>query len=341
MKTILITGAAGYIASHTIAELDPGLYEVVAIDNHCNSSPEVYQQIEQINPIKLYTYNVDLRNSAALREVFKSHPRIDGIIHFAALKSVPESISKPIEYFENNVGGMLNLLKMAKEYSVKTILFSSSCSVYGCNAIGKLNESTPLGKALSPYAYTKQIGEQLLNDYASEHNSIKALSLRYFNPAGYHVSGLLGETTPDESSSMIPILCRKVNQGEAFEVFGSDYPTRDGTCIRDFIHVSDIAKAHVLGLNYLFEMEHTYSDQINLGTGTGHSILEVIRAMEKTLHLPINRKLSARREGDVIDIYADNEKAKKLLNWTAQHGLNDIISSAWNFWSQLTKQHAA
>lgn len=331
MGTVLVTGASGYIGSHTIIDLLDAGYTVIGLDNQCNSTNKAYERIMEITGCAIKTYKVDLKNKEALRLVFTENPDITAVIHFAALKSVDESMSKPTLYYENNIAGMIYLLQMQVEYKVPFHIFSSSCTIYGNTQDLPVTESTPWQSAESPYGLTKQIGEQLVQNLASLNKNLKAISLRYFNPAGAHPSGRLGEAATVEVRNLIPLIM-EVGAGKRpqLQVYGDDYPTRDGTNIRDYIHVMDLAKAHTLALKYLeTHTEINKAEDFNIGSGRGVSIKEAIQSFDRVTGLKLNYKIVDRRPGDVVAIYADYSKAKKLLGWNPQYSLDDIISSAW------------
>ncbi len=328
---ILITGGAGYIGSHTIVELKKRKYDnLLSVDNFSNSTPQSYNRIKKVVGEDINQLNIDLADNQMVRELFKKYA-IEGVIHFAALKSVPESVEKPLEYYANNINSLINLLDCCKEFEVNKFIFSSSCSVYGNPNELPVTEETPFGKAESPYAYTKQIGENILKDFCKAHINFKALSLRYFNPAGADESGLMGEIRTESPNSLVPILAQQaIGIRNSFEVFGTDYNTIDGSCIRDYIHVSDIAEAHVIAFEHLSTMKSNY-DVFNLGSGKGNTTLEVVKAFEKENKVKLNYSLSGRRNGDVEAIFANNDKAKNLLHWTPKYQLEDIVSSAWKW----------
>lgn len=333
---ILITGGAGYIGSHTIIEiLENTNWDVIAIDNFSNSTREAFGRIKKITRKTVKHYNIDLKEKEATRQVFLENPEIQGIIHFAAFKSVPESVANPLLYYNNNINSLLNILSCQKEFSVPYLIFSSSCSVYGNIEKLPVTENTPLKKPESPYAYTKQIGEQLVNDFIKVNPLLKAISLRYFNPVGAHKSGLNGELSLSKPDNLVPYITQTaIGKLEQLTVFGSDYNTKDGTCIRDYIHVSDIATAHVKALQKLFmDINFKNYETINLGTGVGVSVLEAITAFEKVAHKKLNYKIGERRTGDVAAIYANNDKAQKILNWQPQHNIDEMMLTAWK-WEQ-------
>ena len=334
---VLVTGGAGYIGSHTIlALLERGYEEIYSIDNYLNSDENTYKRIEKISGKKIAHFNLDLANTEQLNTFFDEH-KVDGIIHFGALKSVPESVDSPLLYYHNNLNGLLNLVSVIKQRPEIMLIFSSSCSVYGNQKNLPVTEETPFGKVESPYANTKKMGEDILNDFSAAQQDSRLISLRYFNPAGAHQSGLIGETLTKRPSSLIPILAQQaIGMRESFTVFGTNYNTKDGSCIRDYVHVSDIAKAHVLALEYLAESQPTY-EVFNLGSGTGSTTLEVVKAFESVNQVSLNYALGDRRAGDVESIYANNEKAKNLLKWKPELGLEEIVASAWK-WQQNADQ---
>tara|TARA_B110000046_G_scaffold28052_1_gene28857 strand:- start:174209 stop:175219 length:1011 start_codon:yes stop_codon:yes gene_type:complete len=330
---ILITGGAGYIGSHTIIELLEQNYEIpYSIDNYLNSEEDNYKKIEKITNKKVAYYNIDLKDKETINSFFKS-TKIDAVIHFAALKSVPESVEIPIECYQNNVGGLLNLVEAMQENNVNQLIFSSSCSVYGNPQQLPVNENTPFGKAESPYARSKQMGENILEDYCNANKKLSVISLRYFNPAGAHPSGFIGEGFTKKPNNLVPLITQTaVGLRDKLTVFGTDYNTKDGSCVRDYIHVVDVAQAHVKALCYFNKMKGNYQ-VINLGTGNGTTVLEIIKSFEKVSGKKLNYELGPVREGDVETIYADNSKAKKELQWNAKLNIDDMVSTAWK-WQQ-------
>ena len=330
MKTILVTGGAGYIGTHTVVELlKDDNYNVIILDNFSNSNHLILNRLKKITnkPIKLY--HRDCRSN--LDDIFSDN-KIDGVIHFAAFKSVSESVENPLYYYDNNINSLINLLDTCKRYNVNNFVFSSSCSLYGNVLSGDLpvNEETPLSNLESPYAYTKLIGERILQDFSKSNSDFKIISLRYFNPVGAHDSGLIGESPINKPNNILPVICSSVN-GEQMIVFGDDYDTPDGTCIRDYVHVSDIANAHYLSLEYLFySMENNY-DVFNLGSDYGYSVLELIKTFEEENSVNVNYIIGDRREGDVVKIYSDSSKARRLLKWNIKYNIVDIVKSAWNW----------
>lgn len=336
---ILVTGGAGYIGSHTIIDiLDNTDHEVVSIDNFSNSDPQTFERIKAITGKKVKNYEIDLTSYGTLKkEFFLKEGHIDGIIHFAALKAVGESVSKPVMYYHNNLNGLINLLKCAQKFDVDSFIFSSSCTVYGNALEQPVTEQTPTQIPESPYGYTKLVGEKILADFAKTKLDFQALSLRYFNPVGAHVSGMNGELPKGRPNNLVPVVTQYASGWvDDLVVHGSDYETRDGTAIRDYIHVSDIAHAHVLALEYLNsnESESNY-DVFNLGSGSGVTVFEVLQAFEKVSGLKLDYKVGPRREGDVEMIYADNSKATTLLKWNLQFGIEEAMSSAWKWQKHL------
>ena len=333
---ILITGGAGYIGSHTIIEiLENTNWEVIAVDNYSNYSEKTYQRIEKITGKKIKYYDIDLTDYALSEKVFQENKDIVGIIHFAAFKSVPESVEKPLLYYHNNLNSLINILKCQAKYNIPNLIFSSSCSVYGNLDELPVTENTPLNKPESPYAYTKQIGEKIVADFVKVNNNLKAISLRYFNPVGAHKSGLNGELPLSRPNNLVPYITQTaIGKLEQLTVFGGDYKTPDGTCIRDYVHVCDIATAHVQALQKLLaDKSFPNHSIINLGTGVGVSVLEAIHAFEKVSNQKLNYFIGNRRDGDVAAIYANNDLAKKILNWTPKYNIDEMMLSAW-LWEQ-------
>jgi UDP-glucose 4-epimerase len=333
MTKVLVTGSSGYIGSHTAIDLLEHGYEVIGLDNQSNSSDRSYERVKAITHKSIKPYYADLRNKDEVRKVFEENKDIRCVIHFAALKSVDESVQQPMLYFENNISGMINLLSLQQEYSIPYHIFSSSCTVYGNTHELPVTEKTPWNTAESPYGLTKQIGEQILENLVKLLPDMSGISLRYFNPAGAHPSGLLGEAAIKEVRNLIPLIM-EVGYGKRdhLNVFGNDYPTRDGTNIRDYIHIMDLAHAHTLALKYL--ESHPPDPTLgvyNLGAGEGVSILETIRAFDRVTGKTLNYKLVDRRPGDVVAIYADYSKAKQELGWQPRYSLDDIIRDAWNW----------
>jgi UDP-glucose 4-epimerase len=300
-KTVIVTGGAGYIGSHTIIELIQNTnFKVISIDNYINSSPQTYERIEQVTGKKVDHKKIDLCDRAAFFKTFENDTNIVGLIHFAALKSVPESVEKPSLYYHNNLNSLINVVDFCIQKNISNLIFSSSCSVYGNIDNLPVTENTPFSKAESPYAHTKQIGEQMLELYAKSGVNFKTLALRYFNPVGAHESGLIGESPINPPTSLIPIITQTaIGLREKMFVHGVDYPTRDGSCVRDYIHVSDIANAHVIALQKLIENTNSLPfDVINLGTGDGVSVKEAIASFETNTNVSLNYEFGPRRAGD-------------------------------------------
>lgn len=340
---ILVTGGAGYIGSHTIIDiLENTENEVVSIDNFCNSDENTFDQIEDITGKRVKNYNLDLTAYKSLKEKFFAVEKdIDGIIHFAALKAVGESVEKPVMYYHNNFNSLINLLKCVQKFGIKHFIFSSSCTVYGNAEVQPVTEDTPTQKAESPYGYTKLVGENILNDFALSMESFNAISLRYFNPVGAHESGKNGELPKGRPNNLVPVVTQFAsNWIKQLVVHGNDYETRDGTAIRDYIHVSDIAHAHVLALEYLAKMRGELKyDVFNLGTGIGVTVLEVLQAFEKSARMTLNYELGPRRAGDVECIYANNSKAREQLGWIPKHNIEDAMRTAWKWQQKLNLIH--
>lgn len=327
---VLVTGGTGYIGSHTVIELLERGREVVVVDNFSNSDASVLEKIKTISPKSFVFEQVDICDENALEKVFQKYA-VESVIHFAAFKSVGESVNEPLKYYKNNILGLVTILEMCAKFEVKNFVFSSSCTVYGESPQVEIDENAPKNHPSSPYGNTKKIGEEIIEDFVKS-ASIKAINLRYFNPIGSHFSGLLGDNPKGIPNNLIPYVTR-VAKGEleVLNVFGGDYPTADGTAIRDYIHVVDTASAHVNALDYFAQMELNNVECFNLGTGTGNSVLEVIKSFEKATGEKINYKISPRRAGDITAIYANAQKAKEKLHWEAKLSLEDMMSSAWLF----------
>lgn len=335
MQTIVVTGGAGYIGSHTIIELLANVgFNIVSIDNFSNSTPRSYERIKQITGKSFQTLNFDLCDEVQLTAQLSKIKDIAGIIHFAAFKSVPESVANPLLYYRNNLTSLNNLLKFALEHKIKNFIFSSSCSVYGNADQLPVTEKTPLKSAESAYGHTKQIGEEIINFVCKANPDFNAVLLRYFNPVGAHTSGQIGEFPLNRPNNLVPIITQTAVGKNSLTVFGNDFDTRDGSCIRDYIHVSDIAEAHVKALNYLMDKKNKKNVSLfNLGTGNGVSVLEAIKSFEKVSGKKLNYTIGKRREGDVIAVYADNTLAKTELHWDPKYTLDDMMLSAWK-WQQ-------
>ena len=339
MDKILVTGGLGFIGSHTVVELQDEGYEVVIIDNLSNSSISVLDGITAITGIKPIFEKLDLKEKSEVEAFFKKHHDIKGVIHFAASKAVGESVQEPLLYYENNIGTLVYILKELKKLQTASFIFSSSCTVYGQADELPITENAPIKPAESPYGNTKQIGEEIIRDTCKVTPSIKAIALRYFNPVGAHDSGKIGELPIGVPQNLVPFITQTaIGIREQLSVFGDDYPTPDGTCIRDYIHVVDLAKAHVVALKRLLENKNKSSyETFNLGTGTGSSVLEVIHSFERVSGEKLNHKIVGRREGDVISAYAETTKANKELGWKSGLNLDDAMRSAWK-WEQIVRK---
>lgn len=340
-ETILVTGGAGYIGSHTIVALqETTSYRIVSVDNYSNSNEKTYPRITAITGKEVTYRQVDLADRAATEKLFDEFPGITGVIHFAALKSVPESVSHPVDYYRNNINSLLNVLEAGAKRRMKNFIFSSSCSVYGNITSLPVNEFTVPGKTESAYANTKAVGELIMADFLRAHPAIKGISLRYFNPAGAHPTGKLGELPGLRPSNLVPVITRTaIGKLPQTLVYGGDYPTRDGTCIRDYVHVCDIADAHVKALNQLIsDTAAPQYDLFNLGTGEGVTVLEAIRSFENVTGQKLNYRIADRRAGDVAAIYSDCSRAKELLHWSAKKSLDEMMMSAWKWEQRLLEE---
>ncbi len=338
MKKILVTGGCGYIGVHTIVDLVQNGYEVISIDNNSRSSITILDNAEKILGKKIKNYVVDLCNLKDTETIFEENKDITGIIHFAAYKAVGESVEKPLMYYENNLGSLINILKCAAKYAIPNFVFSSSCTVYGNPDVIPVTEDTPQKPAESPYGATKQMGEVIVRD-AVKSNHVQAILLRYFNPVGAHPSISIGEIPLGRPANLVPAITQTaIGKLPTMQIWGQDYPTRDGSCVRDYIHVCDIAHAHTLALNFLISNQNTVNPEIfNLGTGDGFTVLEVINAFEKTSGVKLNYSVGPRRTGDVVAIYANNSKAKNELGWQPKYNLDEMMDSAWKWELTLKK----
>lgn len=335
MKKILVTGGLGYIGSHTVVSLIENNYEVEIVDNLSNSNIWILDRIEQITNIRPVFHNIDVNDELNLTKIFEKNS-FDGIIHFAAFKAVGESVNKPLEYYYNNISGLLSLLRVQTRFKTQNLVFSSSCTVYGEPNRLPVDESFPTQKAESPYGNTKKIGEEILKD-VSHANNLNVISLRYFNPVGAHKSSLLGELPIGKPNNLMPMLTQTAaGIREKIVVFGNDYNTHDGTCLRDYIHVVDLADAHVAAINRLIggEIKSNY-EVFNVGTGNGISVLELIQTFEKVNGLKLNYEIGNRREGDVEKIYANCDLANNELKWVAKKNIEDMVKSAWEWQKSL------
>ncbi|HLA52033.1 MAG TPA: UDP-glucose 4-epimerase GalE [Flavitalea sp.] len=337
MKKILVTGGCGYIGSHTIVDLVENDFEVISVDNNSRSSSRILEGVEKITGKRIKNYKVDLCNFDDTFAIFQENDDIDGIIHFAAFKSVGESVEVPLLYFENNLVSLINLLKCVQEFHVPYFVFSSSCTVYGNPDVIPVTEQTPPKPAESPYGYTKQMGEQIINEFSKADPS-QSILLRYFNPVGAHPSIQIGELPIGRPANLVPAITQTaIGKLPKMTVYGDDYDTRDGSCLRDFIHVSDIAHAHTLAVQYLIEgKSRKPCDVFNLGSGNGVTVLEAIKAFEEVSGQKLNYEIGQRRPGDVVAIYANNEYARKQLGWETKYDLREMLSTAWK-WEQKLK----
>lgn len=336
MKKILVTGGLGYIGSHTVVELQKSGYQVVIIDNLSNASLDVLEGITNISKSAPAFERLDLRLKADVANFFKRNQDLDGIIHFAASKAVGESVENPLLYYENNLNTLIYLLQECNAYSIENFIFSSSCTVYGEPDFLPITEDAPVKTATSPYGNTKQISEEILRDTCSV-SGLNSIALRYFNPIGAHYTAEIGELPAGVPQNLVPFITQTAaGVRQQLSVFGDDYPTEDGSCIRDYIHVVDLAKAHVVALERLLEKRNSAQYEVfNLGTGRGSSVLEVVRAFERTTGENLNYKVVDRRAGDVVAVYADTQKANKILGWKAEKTMEDALQSAWKWEKKL------
>lgn len=337
-QTILVTGGTGFIGSHTTVELQQAGYNVVIVDNLSNSKIEVLDGIEKITEVRPAFENVDLREKNAVEAVFEKYPQIEGIIHFAASKAVGESVEKPLLYYRNNIVSLINLLELMPKYNVKGIIFSSSCTVYGQPSEDNLpvTEEAPIQKALSPYGNTKQINEEIICDYIHSGAPIKSIILRYFNPIGAHPSAYIGELPNGVPMNLIPFVTQTaIGVRKELKIFGNDYNTPDGTCIRDYIYVVDLAKAHVAAMARVLDQDTDAVEVFNVGTGKGVSTLEVVEGFEKATGVKVNWSYAPRREGDIEKVWGNVDKANNVLGWKAETPLEDVLASAWRWQKKL------
>ncbi len=335
---ILITGGAGFIGSHTVVELFESGHTPIIIDNFSNSEKWIIDQIEKISKKRPIVYEGDCNDLDFLNKVFKKESQIDGIIHFAAFKAVGESIDKPLEYYKNNILSFINILETTKKYNTKNIVFSSSATVYGDPEKNPITENFPRQEATCPYGNTKIMCEDILRDTITSKVKMSAISLRYFNPIGAHPSGLIGELPIGVPNNLIPYITQTAaGIREKLTIFGDDYETADGTCIRDFIHVVDLAKAHIATLEYLEKQTTPFYDFFNVGTGQGNSVMELIKVFEKVNNLKLNYEVGKRRQGDISQCWADTNKINKIIGWKNEKTLEDSLRDAWNWQKKLIK----
>ena len=338
-KKILVTGGAGYIGSHTVVELINAGYQPVIVDNYSNSSAKILDQLEEITGVKTINFNFDLCDERATADFVDQHPDISGVIHFAAYKAVGESVEKPLKYYHNNIYSLINLLEAFNSKKVNFV-FSSSCTVYGQPDELPVTEHAPVKKAESPYGNTKQIAEEILSQVAAVNQNLRVTALRYFNPVGAHSTALIGELPIGVPQNLVPFITQSaIGKRGPITVYGNDYDTPDGSCIRDYIHVVDLAKAHVAALNQM-EKEHSNSNYkvYNIGTGKGSSVLDVVKAFENSTGVQLDYKIGPRRAGDIEKIYGDVTKSAAELGWKAELGLDEMMRSAWE-WEKYIQQN--
>lgn len=337
MKKILVTGGLGYIGSHVVVELQTSGFEVIIIDDLSNSSTDVLDGIFGITGVKPIFEKIDLKEKNFVLDFFKRNSNIDGIIHFAASKAVGESVNDPLKYYKNNISSLLHVLEQLQYINAPKFVFSSSCTVYGQADELPITENEPIKQAESPYGNTKKIGEQIIKDLCICNQDFSAIVLRYFNPIGAHATAKIGELPIGMPQNLVPFVTQTaIGAREKLSIFGNDYPTPDGTCIRDYIHVVDLAKAHVVALNRLFNEKKSDNYEVfNIGTGTGFSVLEVVSAFEKATGEKLNYCYADRRVGDIVSAYADTTKANKILGWKAELSLEDALASAWKWQKSL------
>ncbi len=337
---IIVTGGLGFIGSHTVVELFSKGYEVIIVDDLSNSSIDVLKGITNIVKSDIIFEKIDLKNKISVKKLFNKHNDVKGIIHFAASKAVGESVREPLKYYKNNLGSLINILQEIENLNTNiSFIFSSSCTVYGQALNLPIKEEESIKKAESPYGNTKQIGEEIIEDFCKSYKKIESISLRYFNPIGAHPSIEIGELPIGKPENLVPFITQTaIGKYKELIVFGNDYPTQDGTCIRDYIHVIDLAKAHIKALERLLNPEQKSNyDVFNIGTGKSYSVMEVIKTFEKVSSHKLNYKIGPRRKGDIIEAYADTKKANKILDWHAKFSLEDAILSAWEWEKKLQK----
>ncbi len=339
MMKILVTGGTGYIGSHTVVELQQQGYEVIIIDNLSNSRAEIADQIAKITGVKPTLEVFDLTDKQKTKAFFKKHHDLSGVIHFAASKAVGESVEKPLKYYNNNLGSLINVLESMIENDIQNFVFSSSCTVYGQPDVLPVSEKAPIKPAESPYGNTKQIAEEILRDTIKV-SQLKAIALRYFNPIGAHESAEIGELPQGVPNNLVPYITQTAKGIRAFlSVWGDDYNTPDGTAVRDYIHVMDLAKAHVVAVRRMLENKMKNDFEVfNLGTGTGYSVLDVIKAFEHVTRMKLNYKIMGRREGDIEKVWADPAFSNNELGWSAERGIDEMMDTAWK-WEQTYRKN--
>jgi UDP-glucose 4-epimerase len=337
MNNILVTGGAGYIGSHTVVELINAGYRPVIVDNFANSEKKVIERLKKLTGQDIVCYEQSFQDEEKINKVLQKE-KIDGVIHFAAYKAVGESVEEPIKYYDNNVAGLVKLLEVLEKNKIPNLVFSSSCTVYGEPDKLPITESAAVKPATSPYGVTKQMCETIISDVSHVSKTLRSLSLRYFNPIGAHESAEIGELPLGTPANLVPFITQAVaGLRSELTVYGNDYPTLDGTCIRDYIHVVDLAKAHVKALQHLDKQNPKYYDFCNVGTGKGSSVLEVIKTFEKVTGQKVPFKIGARRDGDIMAVYADVTKSKKMLGWQAEKNLDDALADAWRWQQKILK----
>ncbi len=341
MQKIIVTGGAGYIGSHTVVELFHEGFQPIIVDNFNNSEKDVCKRINKILDTEIEVLELDCNNYDALKNAIESQGEIFGIIHFAAFKAVGESVNEPLKYYENNLRSLINLLRISTELKIKNFVFSSSCTVYGQPDIIAVDETASILPAESPYGNTKQVGEEIIRDLVKSKAGVKCINLRYFNPIGAHESALIGELPLGIPNNLVPFITQTAaGIREQLTIFGDDYPTEDGTNIRDYIHVVDLAKAHVRALEYLSKVEENdFIDYFNLGTGKGSSVLEVVKTFEEVSGEKLNYKIGKRREGDIVAIYANADKANKMLGWKTKKTLAEGLRDSWKWQKTLMNEN--
>lgn len=337
-KYVLVTGGAGYIGSHTVLALTAKGYTPVIVDDFRNANEVVLKGLFEILGFEPILHRSDICDPSAMKTIFQSYD-FHGVIHFAAYKAVGESVQKPLMYYQNNLAGLINILSLMEEFKVQNFVFSSSCTVYGePKETKEVHEETPKSLPESPYGYTKWIGEQIITDFFKSAPEFHLMNLRYFNPVGAHPSAKIGEFPIGKPNNLLPFITQTaIGKLASLTVFGDDYPTRDGSCVRDYIHVMDLAEAHVQAIQFLEKQEKGCLEAVNVGTGTGTTVLEVIRVFEAVTNQEVNHQIGSRREGDVIEIYANATKSKELLDWKASRTIEDAVRDAWNWELALNK----
>lgn len=337
-KKILVTGGTGYIGSHTVVELVNAGYTPIVVDDFRNSKPFILDRLKEITGKDIIFFKADCTNELQMDKVFNQHPDIDGVIHFAAYKAVGESVKQPLKYYKNNIGSLVVVLELMEKYQVKNLVFSSSCTVYGEPDSVVVDETTPIKEAESPYGETKIVSEKIIKHTVNASQHLKGVLLRYFNPIGAHPSAKIGELPQGVPNNLLPYLTQTANGiRKELTIFGGDYNTKDGTCIRDYIHVVDLAQAHVKALNWLEKQTLPVVDAFNIGTGKGSTTLEVVKTFEKVNQIKVNYKIGDKRAGDVEQIYANANKAKNELNWTCNYTLADALKHQWAWEKNINK----